>query len=502
MTNNPLDSIRAILLSPEQGRLRELELELEALQRQAEARLANLQAELDRARVADGLAAERLEALQTEVDELRRVVNDYEGLIQKLRPAISELLAHAIHNSRDEMAEALGPVMGEAIRVQIRDSRQDMVEALYPIIGETVQKAIGEFTREFQRNIDARLKSAFRPANALDAVEARLHGVSTAELTLRDAIPFTLNELFVIQHGSGLLLAHYSQSGQSASDSDLISGMLTAIRDFVRDSFGKEQTELEEVDYGEQNILLEHGRAAYVAAVITGVEPLGFRARLRRFISDLHVKHEAQLRAYNGDPASLPALQPKLVRLGEEFAPSAPSAPKPLSRAQRNVLVVGMAGLLLCMGLTLFYGYFTFKLWPVAFQPPSATPTITLTPTHPPTATFTSTATHTPTSTATPTATFTPTPPNTPTASLPPSHTPTSLAAVAFGNVWAREAPDFEAPQVVAIAIDTPLTVRAAFGEWVQVEWQTPEGARLGWVPVRWVTFQAPVPPALITPTP
>lgn len=500
MTNNPLDSIRAILLSPEQGRLRELELELEALQRQAEARLANLQAELDLARDSDNLAAERLSALQTEIDELRHVVNDYEALIQKIRPAIGELLSHAIHESKDEMAEALGPVMGEAIRVQIRDSRKDMVEALYPIIGETVQKAIGEFTREFQRNIDARLKSAFRPANALGTMEARLRGVSAAELTLRDAIPFTLNELFVIQQGSGLLLAHYSQSGQSVTDSDLISGMLTAIRDFVRDSFGKEQTELEEVDYGEQNILLEHGRVAYVAAVITGVEPLGFRARLRRFVSDLHVKHEAQLRAYNGDPASLPALQPKLTRLGDEFAPSAPNAPKPISRAQRNALIFGVLGLLLCLGLTLFYSYFTFKLWPVAFPPPSATPANTFTPTHTPTVTFTPTSTPTPT--ATPTATFTPTSTHTPTATLTPSITPTSLVARAFGNVWAREVPDFDAPQVVAIEIDTPLTVRAAFGEWVQVEWQTSEGVQLGWVPVRWVTLQAPVPPALITPAP
>ncbi|MBL8045157.1 MAG: hypothetical protein JNL09_01375 [Anaerolineales bacterium] len=500
MTNNPLDSIRAILLSPEQERLRELSLELEALQRQAEARLANLQAELDNARDADSLATERLSALQIEIDEVRRVVNDYDALIQKIKPAISELLSHAIHESKDEVAEALGPVMGEAIRVQIRDSRKDMVEALYPIIGETVQKAIGEFTREFQRNIDARLKSAFRPANALDTMGAQLRGVSAAELALREAIPFTLNELFVIQQGSGLLLAHYSRSGQSATDSDLISGMLTAIRDFVRDSFGKEQTELEEVDYGEQNILLEHGRAAYVAAVIAGVEPLGFRARLRQFVSDLHVKHEAQLRAYNGDPASLPPLQPKLTRLGDEFAPTLANAAKPISSAQRNILTFGALGLLLCLGLTLFYGYFTYKLWPVAFPPPSATPTATATPSHTPTATFTPTATPTPTNT--PTATFTATPLNTPTATFTPSATPTSLAAQTIGNVWARNDPNFDLPQIIAIEINTALTVRAAFGEWLQVEWQTPDGAQVGWVPARWVQLQAPVPAAFITPAP
>lgn len=86
--------------------------------------------------------------------------------------------------------------MSDAIRVQIRDSRKEMVEALYPIILETVMKAVAEFLREFQRNIDARLKSTFNFRGFLNRTSARLRGVSASELTLRESLLFLLKSCF------------------------------------------------------------------------------------------------------------------------------------------------------------------------------------------------------------------------------------------------------------------------------------------------------------------
>ena len=130
------------------------------------------------------------------------------------------------------------PVLGDVIGRTIHDSRKDMVEALYPVIGESVQRAVGEFTKEFQRNIDARLKAAFGPRGMLRTAAARMRGVSPAQLALRDSLPFSIREMFLIQHGSDLLLAHSHPGSTEVADSDLISGVLTVIRDFVRDSFG------------------------------------------------------------------------------------------------------------------------------------------------------------------------------------------------------------------------------------------------------------------------
>lgn len=506
MTANPLDSIRAILLSPEQRRLHALELELESLQRQSEARLLTLQAELDAARQAGDIAEARLTALQAEVAELRRLFEDTAGLLARLRPTLSGLIRQSIRDSRDDMAEALGPVMGAAIKAQIRDSRQEMIEALYPIIGETVRRAIAEFGRELQRNIDARLKSTFGPEGTLRLFWARLRGVSPAELTLRDALPFAVCELFLIQRGSGLLLAHHS-TGAASTDSDLISGMLTAIRDFVSDSFARrgEDAELEEIQSGDQRIIIQTGSAAYLAAVIEGIEPQGFRAALHDFVAELHVKYEAALRAYQGDPDTLPNLPPQLARLARQLAPEQATVPQPMTRTQR--LALGGAALagVVCFGLACFYSIFTYNLLPVAFPPAAtrtATATFTVIPSAMPVVVSNATPTATLTVTPVPATTVAPTSTGTPTATLSPSATPEPIQAVTLGNVWAREAPSLQAAPLWVIAQGTPLVVHAAFGDWLEVEWQAADGMRRGWARAQWIGVSAPLPAAIITPVP
>lgn len=514
---NSLTSIRAILLAEEQQRLREIERRLIFIQQQIDIekealgqQTSELLDEQQRAKELLRETQDQVYQLQTELEILRRKAqNDSEGVIARVSPILGDMIGRSIRDSRDEMAEALGPVMGEAIRVQIRDSRKDMIEALYPVIGETVQRAVSEFAREFQRNIDARLRQTFGPQGMLRATMARLRGVSPSELALRDALPFTIREIFLIQHSSGLLLAHSHPGSHEVADSDLIGGMLTAIRDFARDAFGQgsEEKELEEIQYGDERIIIQSGRTAYLAVVIQGVEPEGFRAILRTFISELHVKYETALRSYRGDPASLPNLQPKLARLVMETT-GGRTTTESMSRQKKLwlILVALFGGLLLA--LACFYLQFTVALYPIAF--PSATPTLTASPTATPT--YTSSPTSTPSATATPsltpTTTFTrtPTPTSTrtltPTATFTPTFTPTPYPAYAAANVWARPGPNFELRRRIVLLKDTPLIVLSAYDNWLEVEWQTASGLQRGWVPAIWITLREPIPSQRITPTP
>ncbi|MCA9956150.1 MAG: hypothetical protein KC434_15580, partial [Anaerolineales bacterium] len=241
-----LDALRTILLDEERQRIHQLEQETAALraqdQQQAEALAAEvraLQAEIQSLRQTNQQQEEYAAVLRTELTRLQEQLHtESQSLVPKLIQQMGFIIANTIRDKRDELAEALGPIMSDAIRVQIRDSRKEMVEALYPIILETVMKAVREFLREFQRNIDARLKSAFSFRGLVNRTSAQMRGVSASELTLRESFAFSLEELFLIQHESGLLLAHHSATQEASDDSDLISGMLTAIRDFARDSFG------------------------------------------------------------------------------------------------------------------------------------------------------------------------------------------------------------------------------------------------------------------------
>ena len=106
---------------------------------------------------------------------------------------------------------------------------------------------------------------------------------------LRDALPFQVAEIFLVHRESGLLLLH-SVAGPIADpalptaedNADLVSGMLTAIRDFAQDAFGRGQEgQLDEIQYGNRRILIEACQHVYLAAVVDGIEPAGFRAKLR-----------------------------------------------------------------------------------------------------------------------------------------------------------------------------------------------------------------------------
>jgi hypothetical protein len=522
--DNHLDSIRTILFAEEQARIQALELTAEKLDTQSQAQDKSLQNQIDLLEselaslkgVADA-HRKRADALQFELDRLQTDLEaEKEALIPRLVRNLSGITSRAVQGSRSAMADALGPVMGDAIQVQIRDSQDEMVEALYPVILTTVQRSLAEFARELQRNVDARMKRTFQLRRVLRSFSARLRGVSDSELLLREALPFQVDELFLIQHESGLVIAHYPESEAGSGDSDLISGMLTAIRDFVVDSFGRgeEGGELDEIQYGDQRIIIQSGQYIYLAAVITGIEPEGFRAHLRNYIVDLHLNYRQELREYSGDPAGLPNLQNQLTGLQGEFVSGEPGKPQPLSRSQKLVLVGGGLMALLAIGCACFYLQFTIALLPLAFGETatptatitaSATPTNTATVTPSPTQlppTLTATATATPTATPTAVATEKPTVTSTATAPAPPEPTATPNPPRTIVPVWTHPTPSLFSGRAQVILADTPVEILARYGPWVQVEWQTAEGPQRGWIGLRWLTLSEPIPVELATPYP
>ena len=100
----------------------------------------------------------------------------------------------------------------------------------------------------------------------------------------------------------------------------MVSGMLTAIRDFVQDSFKVATTDsLEALKVGELSVWIEPGPHAIVAAVIRGTAPPDFRGRLQEAVESIHLQFGEVLEAFDGDTAPLADAQ--------EHARSVPALP-------------------------------------------------------------------------------------------------------------------------------------------------------------------------------
>ncbi|MDZ7333162.1 MAG: OmpA family protein [candidate division KSB1 bacterium] len=245
----------------------------------------------------------KLKQLEQELVRLKKQIADKEALIESLDPIIADLLERKIASSKEEMAAALAPVMGDAIRHQIAEAKDDVVDALYPIIGKTIRKSVAEAMKKLVETINQRIDQALRRSLFKKRLEAKLTGVSESELVLKESLPFQIQQIFLIHKESGLLLSHVSvPNAEEKVDEELIGGMLTAIQNFVVEAFaGESKQDLNAIQYGDLNIIVEPASYFYLACVTSGIEPAQFKEDVQNLNRKIHNRFYKLLRYFDGD---------------------------------------------------------------------------------------------------------------------------------------------------------------------------------------------------------
>jgi hypothetical protein len=417
--------------------------------------------------------------LDRELAKAKSDLVDPEKVAQRMNPVLIPVISDRVRQDQDKFAEAVAPVIGPAIRHQIREAKQDIIDALYPLIGQIIGRAITESIRELTRKIDMQLRRRLDLRSRLRLWRGRLRGVPEAELIFRDAIPYEVTHIFLIHRSTGLLLHHHYAPDESSEDADMISGMLTAIRDFVRDSFGQGDEELDEITYGNQRILLETGQYAYLAVALEGVEPSGYSHLMRATVHDINLKFESQLKDFDGEMQDLPELssqfKPLLSPSIEQLSSELPT--EAMTRSQKWALFGGLGGVLILLGFLAFACVFTVRLWPVVFPPATLTPTLTNTKTVTPSPTATLTATLAPTSSSTPSPTATSfptstyTPPPSDTATLTHTPSPTVQTGNLSGSVNVRNGPSRSYRYVGVITSGETVVILEWQNDWYHILW-------------------------------
>ncbi len=93
--------------------------------------------------------------------------------------------------------------------------------------------------------------------------------------------------------------------------------MLTAVQQFVKDSFRSEEGELDELTFGQMHILIGRGKWLILAAMITGDGTESMSEQIKRCIQDMEDHQWDQLEDWDGDMAIAKVLTPytkKLIR--------------------------------------------------------------------------------------------------------------------------------------------------------------------------------------------
>ena len=250
------------------------------------------------------------------LEHLRHKVDDPE----RLADAVSHVLPHAVALSgeRDErLGHALAPAVERATQASIRRNPGTLVNILYPVMGPAIRKAIAESMNDTLQGLNQALRYAFSLRGLRWRLEAWRSGTSFGDIVLKHTLVFRVEHVFLIHRKSGLLLEHQAAADTTARDPHLVSGMLTAIQDFVRDSFDDatavENGAIDSLRLGDLLLWCEAGPQAYLAAVIRGNPPETLRATLRDTLATLHDELHGALADYDGDNEPLGDLASRLA---------------------------------------------------------------------------------------------------------------------------------------------------------------------------------------------
>ncbi|MBW4678957.1 MAG: OmpA family protein [Microcoleus vaginatus WJT46-NPBG5] len=280
----------------------------------------------------------------------QQIANSPQEMANAIAPEIAFAIKQQIRLERDVIAEALAPEMGRAIKEQIRLERDVMVDALYPVIGNTITRYLGESIR----SINEKVSNSLSVEGIQRKIRAKVQGVSEAELILREAMPFSVPAIFLIHKTSGLIISDVQHSGNQRLESEMVAGMLTAIRSFVNECIVQsgEISELNEIEYGDSKIILEVAGYCYLAVVIKGDPSKKFIERIRKTLTIIILDYGQPIEFFNGDPATIPEPVPALL---EALTNSA--AEKLPAKQPRALLGIGLLALSIIFVPWGFYSY-------------------------------------------------------------------------------------------------------------------------------------------------
>ncbi|MEG4197167.1 OmpA family protein [Microcoleus sp. Pol12A5] len=244
----------------------------------------------------------------------QQIVNSPADIAKAIAPEIGLAIKEQIRLDQESIAQALAPEMGKAITAQIKLERDSMVDALYPVIGSTISRYMAEAIK----TINEKVSNAISVEGFKRKIRSKVQGVSEAELILQESVPFTVQAAFLIHKASGLIISEVQNSESYQLESEMVAGMLTAIRSFVNECIVQpgESSELNQIEYGDSKILLEVAGYCYMAVVIKGEPPNLFIQKIRQTVSHLILNYGQVIHDFNGDPGTIPdSLHPSIKNL-------------------------------------------------------------------------------------------------------------------------------------------------------------------------------------------
>jgi outer membrane protein OmpA-like peptidoglycan-associated protein len=306
----------------------------------------------EEARPAHGGSFEQLRHLilapeQEDLARLRARVENPELRTSDLSAVLPEAIELRRQKGGEEaLGEALRPTVEAALRESVRKDPGTLADALFPVMGPAIRRSILQTLRSFFDSFNEAMDHSLSLRGLQWRFEALRTGRSFSEIILLHSLVFRVEQVFLIHKKTGLPLAHAVAPAVAMQDASLVSGMLSALQDFVRDSFHSAKGEiLEKINVGEMEVWVEDGPYAILASVIRGIAPPDYRLRMAEALENIHGNFASQMERFQGETSPFAGAAEELSRC-LEFQYKEKQSSRQISYAMilAGVLFVALAG--------------------------------------------------------------------------------------------------------------------------------------------------------------
>ena len=210
---------------------------------------------------------------------------------------VANVLSAATHRARkknNELDVALSQPIRNGVNRAFGENKQLIIDSLLPIMGQLIRKTVSNSIKQFVTDINRTLELGFSTKAIKWRYQAYKAGVTFAEIVFQKTIRYQVKDLFLINRNNGLLIEHVG-AGELLKDKNAISGMLTAIQDFIGDSLQTPNADLLSAEVGDSIILISTGPNAYLASVIKGSPTTRLKIKSQKLIEKIHAEFSSSL---------------------------------------------------------------------------------------------------------------------------------------------------------------------------------------------------------------
>ena len=106
------------------------------------------------------------------------------------------------------------------------------------------------------------------------AFDDTIYQLNVAKRIIADLTGSYVVEDALLIHNNGVLITKVSRKLEEDLDQDIFGGMLTAVQEFIKDSFRKRDASgLRRLDFGTHKLLIERGQNVFLTTILLGGEP-------------------------------------------------------------------------------------------------------------------------------------------------------------------------------------------------------------------------------------